>query len=341
MEIQGAHFLVTVDQPECLALREWLDWELDGTRTGVARSTGATGSAGATPEARYSRTRRVHAAVSEAAGGERGHRGGRPTAQTAPPGEFTQLFERSGRSGRPEPPPPAAPSMPAPSMPAHPCRRRRHRSRRKISPESLQGCFGSPLAPPSEGSSGSHCRWVHHRNQRPGEFTRVFGGGTPIATSGSSPAAPTPVSNTSFRRLAYLTESLEPRQRPAAPPAVAAASAGPGEFTRVIQRPVEAAAAGFTRRRLVSHRRPPRQHRSRCPRSPTAPPLPVVVYLTASAAGLLTQIPAPPQMPSVSFATPSRGANHHRATADAGDGHSVCILLLAAFALVLFVILRR
>jgi hypothetical protein len=33
VELRGTLYVVTVDDPECLALREWLDWELSGTKS--------------------------------------------------------------------------------------------------------------------------------------------------------------------------------------------------------------------------------------------------------------------------------------------------------------------
>ena len=119
VEIQGGYFIVTLDQPECLALHEWLDWEL-GPKAAPSSTPSPLPAAAPPAETREPGefTQLFQKAPSSTVRPEE-----RPAAQTGGPGEFTQLFERPGQSQRADPVQPLRPSVGpsvgpvAPSMP--------------------------------------------------------------------------------------------------------------------------------------------------------------------------------------------------------------------------------
>jgi hypothetical protein len=321
VDIQGGNFLVTLDQPECLALREWLDWELDGPKPAASPAPSplpAVPPAAATREpGEFTRLfQKPPSAVTAQA---------RPPAPaTAGPGEFTQLFARSAPSQRPDPPQPVAqvepPSMPiAPTpMPVAPAPMPNFPApaASENQPGEFTRLFRSPLAPPSEGSRDPMPVASPAQNSA-GEFTRIFGGGTPRG-SGQPVAPPSPPGS--------LTESLEPRQ--SAPPMIPPASAGPGEFTRVINRP---SSVPPTPSPLVASSPPPPPAAAppsfAMPTVPSAPSSPQMPHAP--------QVPQAPQMPQMAAPAPATSRTPIALII------LFAVLILAAFGLILFVILRR
>ena len=294
VEIQGAYFLVTMDQPECLALREWLDWELDGGKPAPSLPVAPAGE--------FTQLFQKPSLASK------------PSAEPAEPGEFTKLFERPGPSQRTEPPTPVAPTTPM--TPAQ--------LTSDNQPGEFTRLFKSPLAPSSEASREPLPVGSPSQNA-PGEFTRIFGGAAPLGTNPQSAQISPPLS---------LTESLEPRQTPSQmPPRTSAVPprlpAEPGEFTRVIGPPAIVAPA-------ASPATPP-------PSSPAPAPLPIAM----PPAPVPPPMPAAPQMPIPSFpiAAPTAPAASPASPKAAGPPMAIIILfgilLVAAFALILFVLLRR
>ena len=195
VEIQGAHFLVTMDQPECFALPEWLAWELGAAKPAPAPPPLAPAPAppaAATREpGEFTQLFQKSPAPNAPRVEERPIVPAPPVAPAAPsapaagPGEFTQLFERPRQSQRmePQPTPPSMPVAPAPIASEN-------------QPGEFTKLFRSPLSPPSETSREPLPLPVSSPSQNaPGEFTRIFGGGTPRggAPLGANvpPAAPT------------------------------------------------------------------------------------------------------------------------------------------------------
>jgi hypothetical protein len=304
VEIQGAQFLVTEDRPECLALREWLDWELQGAKAAPsAPAPAATRDAG-------DFTRMFQKPFGTVVPAEQ-----KPVAQASKPGEFTQLFEPPGHYRATEPPQRMDPPMPSAPTPLA----------SESQPGEFTRLFRGPLASPSEFPS-QPLPAAAPTQRTPGEFTRVFGGGTPIGPSTSSsttsPPAPPQVAPS---QPGFLTESLESRPAPLNSPAVAPVPAGPGEFTRVIRSPSPAAPVA-----------------SPAPQTPppsAAAPLPITMPVVPVAPA--PHIPPPPQVPAVTFSTPQAAAPIGARTPMLAIVILFAILLLAALGLILFVILRR
>jgi len=308
VEIQGAHFLVTLDQPECLALREWLDWELEGAKPAPPISV--------TPPAAAVGEPGEFTKLFQKPSGSEARAEAREPARPGP-GEFTRLFEGSGQSQRAEPPQPVTPS--APLVPD------------RMAPENQPGeftrLFSSPLSPPSEAHREPLPAGSPPQNA-PGEFTRIFGGGggTPLGTG--QPAAPI------SPPLQSLTESLEPRQTPSQMPSQmpirtpAVAAAAPGEFTRVIGGSASVAPPAPPQIAPPAAPLP-----IAMPTAPTLPPMPTAPHMPA--ASFPVAAPMVPTAPGVSAAPPKA----------AGPPMAIVILfgvlLVAACALILFVLLRR
>jgi hypothetical protein len=294
VEMQGAHFLVTMDQPECLALLEWLDWELEEAKPAPPVSLMPPAAATMAPE-----------------------------AANREPGEFTRLFERQGQSQRTEslqPAMPSAPVAPPQMVPAS-------------QPGEFTRLFRNPLSPPSEASREPLPVGSPSQNA-PGEFTRIFGGGGAPPGTGT-PAAPVPP-------LQSLTESLEPRQTPSrtpvAAPTVPAAPAAPGEFTRVIGGSASAAPhAPPAMAPALTAPPPPAPLPIAMPTAPSAPPMPATPQMPVASFPV-----AVPMAPAVAPVAPAASPAPQKAS---GPPMAIVILfgilLVAAFALILFVLLRR
>jgi hypothetical protein len=332
VEIQGGNFLVTLDQPECLALREWLDWELDGPKPAPSPSPSLSPVPSAPPPAAVTSEPGEFTQLFRKAAPSTVRAEERPALETAGPGEFTQLFQRSGQSQRTDPPQPLGPSV-APSMPMAPTPPASDNQ-----PGEFTRLFRSPLATPSEASREPLPVGSPSQNA-PGEFTRIFGAGTP--RGGSAPSAPPTAPSAAPPSMpGSLTESLEPRQ--SAPAMTPPAPAGPGEFTRVIGLPSSAATPAFSA--APSSPPPPAAAPSfAMPAIPAAPALPA-----APQAPHAPQMPQAPEMPHApSMPAPPALAIPAPAPAPSSGRPPMAliilfaILILAAFALILFVILRR
>lgn len=315
VELQGAHFLVTMDQPECLALREWLDWELEGANSAPPAATAATPPAATREPSEFTKL------FQKPSGSEARAAAGEPTQPA--PGEFTRLFERQGQSQRTEPLQPAMPSAPVAPPQMVPASQ----------PGEFTRLFRNPLSPPSEASREPLPVGSPSQNA-PGEFTRIFGGGGAIPGTGT-PAAPMPP-------LQSLTESLEPRQTPSRTPVAAptapAAPAAPGEFTRVIGGSASAAPhAPPAMAPALTAPPPPAPQPIAMPAAPSAPPLPAAPQMPAASFPV-----AVPMAPAVAPIAPAASSPPPKA---AGPPMAIVILfgilLVAAFALILFVLLRR
>ena len=330
VEIHGLHYIVTLDQPECLALREWLHWELEGQRVAPA----AAGPMPARDPGEFTRQFQ-----NEPTGSRAGLASAPPpAAEPHVPGEFTQLFGRGGQSQPSALPPMMSPPpiSPPPMMPAAPAPPPPPLVSEKPQPGEFTRLFRNPLATPAE-SPISSLPTNSPSTRTPGEFTRIFGGGTPPGTSvppppAAMPAPPPPPPTTP----GPLTESLDPRHAPTSKPDSnqLAATSAPGEFTRVIrgsggigssptQPPAPPPAAAAPASPVPTFQ---------APSLPTAPPPPAAP-------------PAPaPHMPTIPVAAPPAPAAPQAATMGRPSTALIIlfvVLLVVALALIAYVILRR
>jgi len=323
IDIQGSPYLVTVDHEECLALREWLDYELQGAP--AASGAAAAGPFAAAPPVPSSGP--VTAPTPAASGGE--------------PGDFTRRWG----VGQDQPISPAQPAV-AQAAPA----------RTPLASESQPGeftrLFQNAATAPSEFRE-QPLPTAAPPQQQPGEFTRIFEGFTPMAAGAAAPSSAPPAQHPALGAGAgglavpaaapgFLTESLEPRQTPpawsAAPPN---ASQSPGEFTRVIRSSSSAPAAAATAPAAPTPVAPA------SPLPPAAAPFPAMSMPPLPAAPAPPPIPAgPPTVSAGSFSTrPPAVSAPQPAPARPAIQQPILILfgilLIAALALILFVLLRR
>ncbi|HTA69141.1 MAG TPA: hypothetical protein VK776_12715 [Bryobacteraceae bacterium] len=339
VEIMGSHFLVTLDQPECLALREWLKWELETAKPALAappaparepgeftrlfqqRQAGGTAPV-SSPPVPASPAAPSHAPPSVPS-----------RATSSAPDEFTQRFGRGGHSEPNEPPPMATPASATPSPLAS----------EKQQPGEFTRLFRSPLATPPAESPMTSLPKSSPAGGAPGEFTRIFGGGTPPVSSTAPPAVPPPAPPpVPASAPGSLTESLEPRNAaPGKPDAsLLGASDAPGEFTRVIRGP----AGGSSSATPASSAGSP-------PAAAAAPPMPPPFAAPAMPAApsmpppAMPPTPAPPAMPAAPQA-PSMPAPAAPPASTMGRPSTALIilfvvLLVAALALIGYVVLRK
>jgi hypothetical protein len=323
VEIQGLRYLVTLDQPECLALREWLRWELEGAKPAPVAYTAPPPSRDPGEFTRLFQQQQVGSAVPPV---QPPPAAPATPAEASAPGEFTQLF---GRGGRSQPSEPAPKATPAPVMPAP-------LASEKQQPGEFTRLFRSPLATPAESPMNS-LPSAASSPRAPGEFTRIFGGGT--APGASAPIAPSPASAPPPAPAwapGPLTESLDPRHQPTNKPDMTPSgpAPGPGEFTRVIH-----GSAGSGTVPPPAPPLPAPAPAMQIPVSVSTPSLPSTPSMPSASP---PSLPTPPSMPSVSVAAPPSPA----AASTPGRPSTAVIILfvvliVAALALIGFVVLRR
>jgi hypothetical protein len=121
LNLDGSEYLVTTDKPECLSLREWLEWELRGGE-GAVRGAGSYGLLDDPPSAPSLRPTGNAAPPTEP--GEFTRKFGpvarsdsAPQTESHAPGEFTRAFEGFTQSQAPLPVWPAVSAGTPPSLP--------------------------------------------------------------------------------------------------------------------------------------------------------------------------------------------------------------------------------
>lgn len=318
VEIRGEQFVVTADQPECLSLLEWLEWELQIPKP-------ASSTVPATPASQPGEFTRLF---------QQSEPGAPPSAPTPPqsgPGEFTQLFQPGAQPRSPDPAAPVAPmAVSAPTPLAA-----------ESQPGEFTKLFRSPLAPAAQGSRDPLPIGPPSRNA-PGEFTRIFGSGPPTqvpAPFSSQPSAAVPPPPPAEGQL---TESLENRRPPASAPVAAnpPVGSGPSEFTRVISGPAlpSAQAPAAAPQAPVAPAAMPITPAASPPtfQSVPAPPTYAAAAMLSSHAGPPpAPTYAPPPIPALSSAPPRAEAPSQALFV------FFAILIVAAVALILFVVFRK
>lgn len=253
-EEQGFWYVITQGEPQCLQLREWLQFEIDHAG-GTAGRTQTSGEAPATskapapaddPDRTQLATPKVGILTPE------------PPAQSASreSGEFTRMFQPSAK-------PEASPVWNEPAKPkqqpgeftrmflskTETAAEESKRVPAPPSPDRVNTPPANPEKPPVE--------------HGPGEFTRFFQGASPAA---KNPPEPMPAQDPlQTREVQRPSGSVQRAQRPSSP-LPQRSSSDTGEFTKLFSRAPESAA-------------PPERRAShlddifdRAPAAPSAPP---------------------------------------------------------------------
>ena len=325
VDIQGAPFVVTVDEPECLAIREWLEWELGAGQTAPSTPAAPNQQPGEftklfqKPGAQAAPAAPVPAMAEQKPAGTQ-------------PGEFTRLFHGTGEKTLPQGPVVAASERPEGPAPL---------ASEGKQPGEFTRLFRSPLAAPSDAMIPALPPAAPSQNQ-PGEFTRIFGGGAAGVGGSSSVNSMAAPSSTG-----PLTESLEPKEATRRPAPASPAPGGPGEFTRVISRsstnvpppapptPSPALPAGTSTTPAAQPAVPVPPPVAMPPPAPVAPHVSMPVAVVQPSAPAPPHIPAP-QVTMLPAPPPSAPTAPLKAFLVLFG-----ILLLAAIALVTFVLVRR
>ena len=259
-EEQGFWYVITKGEPQCLQLREWLQFEIDHAG-GTAGRTQTSGEAPATPKPAAPAEDPDRTQLATPKVGILTPEGPSQSASREP-GEFTRMFQAAAK---PEP----SPVWNEPAKPAEPKQQPRQQPgefTRMFMSKTEAGAEESkpaPAAPPDRAKAPAGKAESAPLEDGPGEFTRFFQGASPAA---KNPPDPMPTQDRLItREVQRPSGGVQRAQRPSSP-LPQRSSSEPGEFTKMFSRAPESAA-------------PPERRASnlddmfgRPPAAPSAPP---------------------------------------------------------------------